>query len=78
MARKTPAKAKSKAKTKSKVSKKPVASAAHPRTHRIVESTTFRSGKTGRVIHLALKTKPIGKVITASVGGRVKSIAISR
>jgi hypothetical protein len=71
-------KAKAKAKTKSKVSKKPTASAAQPAARRIVETTTFRSGKSGKIFHMALKTKQLGKIITASVGGRVKSIAISR
>lgn len=69
---------KAKAKTKSKVSEKPTASAAQPRARRIVETAAFRNGKTGKVFHMALKTKPVGKVLTASVGGRVKSIAISR
>ncbi len=67
-----------KTKTKSKASKKPTASAAKPAARRIVETTTFRNGKSGKVIHMALKTKPVGKIITASVGGRVKSIAMSR
>lgn len=69
---------KTKTKKKSNVSKKPTASAAQPSARRIVETTTFRKGKTGKVFHMALKTKPVGKILTASVGGRVKAIAISR
>ncbi len=72
MARKT------KAKAKAKTSKKPTASASAPQARRVSEITTFRQGKTGKIFHMALKTKAIGKIITASVGGRVKSIAISR
>ncbi len=69
---------KTKAKSKSKATKKPTASAAKPAARRIVETTTFSKGKSGKVIHMALKTKPVGKIITASVGGRVKAIAMSR
>jgi len=80
MARKSTAKAKAtpKAKSSPKSAKKPVAMANQPSTRRIVETTTFRDGKTGKVIHMDVKTKARGKIITASVGGKVKSIAISR
>jgi len=67
-----------KSKAKSKASKKPTASAARPQVRRVSEITTFRRGQTGKIFHMALKTKAVGKIITASVGGRVKSIAISR
>lgn len=63
---------------KAKTTKKPSAKTSAPSTDRIVKTTTFRDGETGKIVHLDLKTKPAGKVITASVGGRVKSIAIAR
>lgn len=67
-----------KTKAKSKASKKPTASASKAPARRIVEMTTFRNGKSGKVIHMDLKTRTLGKIITAQVGGRTKSIAISR
>ncbi len=67
-----------KAKAKTKAAKKPTASAAQPAARRISEITTFRRGKEGKIFHMGLKTKSVGKIITAAVGGRVKSIAISR
>lgn len=54
------------------------ASAARPARRRIVETTTFRHGRDGSVFRMDLKTRPVGKVITAKVGGKVKAIAISR
>ncbi len=56
---------------------KPTASAAAPRS-RVVSTTSFRRGKDGRVFRMDLKTKPVGKIITAKVDGRVKNIAITR
>lgn len=81
MARKasTPAKAKAARKAKPAAkAKRPTASAAQPRRRRIVETTTFRRGREGSIFRMDVKTKPVGKVITAKVGGKVKAIAISR
>jgi len=61
-----------------KQSNKPTASAAPKRRARVVETREFRRGTDGPVFHLDVKTKPVGKIITASVGGKVSAIAITR
>ena len=45
---------------------------------RIAETLIFRRGKQGRIFRIDLRTRALGKIITAAVGGRVKAIAISR
>ena len=61
-----------------KRSKKTTPSATPGRASRVVETRTFRRGNDGPVFRIDVKTKPVGKIITAAVDGKVNAIAISR
>ena len=61
-----------------KTGNKATSAGAPNRRSRVVETRTFRRGNDGPVFRLDVKTKPVGKVITAAVDGKVSAIAISR